>query len=296
MRTPKFVLLVAFVAALTMSVPAAADTIITQVSPAGSGTLLSYNTGTAGTSGGPVDHRGEPAWPAVRHRVRTVGPALRSAPATPLQSGHATGRWFHKTVLNESGVNWTSFELELQIELGLPSLDGDGLSFAQGSGFTFSSNLFPVYTAIEDIRDYLNFHGGVVMPGQTVEFTFRHHRQQREQSVLAARDSEQVPKFPSPARCCCSAPAWSAWLAPFAAACASSQFARNPLGQSEAPAHIGRRGFFRAPSACRESSIVTPKLDRARADNSAGREAQAERRTREFVQAMFPFLGRYLSE
>src|SRR5688572_16172844 len=89
-------------------------------------------------------------------------------------SSHTFGKWLQKTVVNNTLENWTSFELELRVDPTLPSLDGDGLSFAQGSGFegTFFSDKFATYTAIEDIRDYLNFHNGVVLPGESVTFTF----------------------------------------------------------------------------------------------------------------------------
>jgi PEP-CTERM motif-containing protein len=89
-------------------------------------------------------------------------------------SAHTFGKWLQKTIVNNTGENWTSFELELRVEPTEPSLDGDGLSFAQGSGFegTFFSDKFATYTAIEDIRDYLNFHNGIVLPGESVTFTF----------------------------------------------------------------------------------------------------------------------------
>ena len=89
-------------------------------------------------------------------------------------SAHSFGKWFQKTILNSTAENWTSFELELRVDPAVPSLDGDGLSFAQGSGFegTFFSDKFASYTAIEDIRDYLNFHNGVVAPGEFVTFVF----------------------------------------------------------------------------------------------------------------------------
>ena len=89
-------------------------------------------------------------------------------------SAHAFGKWLQKTILNNTTDNWTSFELELRVDPQVPSLDGDGLSFAQGSGFesTFFSNRFASYSAIEDIRDYLNFHDGIVMPGESVTFMF----------------------------------------------------------------------------------------------------------------------------
>jgi hypothetical protein len=83
---------------------------------------------------------------------------------------HVFGKWISKSVTNSTSVDWTSFELELQLILGTASEDGDGLSFAQGAGFVFTSDLFSTVTAIEDIRDYLNFHDGLVAIGQTVTF------------------------------------------------------------------------------------------------------------------------------
>ncbi len=77
-------------------------------------------------------------------------------------TGHSSGKWFTKTVTNDTSAAWTSFELELQVILGTPSGDGDGLSFAQGGGLTFSSDKFDTYTRIDNTRDYLNFHGGTI--------------------------------------------------------------------------------------------------------------------------------------
>jgi len=130
-------------------------------------TGFSADTSTVGSSGAPWE---------INETMTSAG-TIRLAEG-PLGSGntsgsgHSYGKWFTKTVLNNTGVAWTSFELELQILLGTPSLDGDGLSFAQGSGFTFSSDKFGTYTAIEDIRDYLNFSRGLVDVGDTVTFNF----------------------------------------------------------------------------------------------------------------------------
>jgi len=87
-------------------------------------------------------------------------------------SGHNYGRWFDKTITNNTGSKWTSFELELQAILGTPSLNGDGLSFADGANFIFSSDMFTQYTRIDNTRDYLNFHHGAVESGETVTFHF----------------------------------------------------------------------------------------------------------------------------
>jgi hypothetical protein len=93
----------------------------------------------------------------------------------PLGTGigtSVTGSWFTASITNDTDIAWTSFELELQKALGRASGEGDGLSFAQGSGLSFTSNMFSRYTRIDTTRDYLNFSGGTVLPGQTVTFNF----------------------------------------------------------------------------------------------------------------------------
>jgi hypothetical protein len=93
----------------------------------------------------------------------------------PLADGvspFASGSWFAKTVLNNTAAPWTSFELELQQILGIPSPDGDGLSFAQDAGLVFTSNVFPSYSRIDTTRDYINFSGGTVPIGGSVVFAF----------------------------------------------------------------------------------------------------------------------------
>lgn len=94
--------------------------------------------------------------------------------ANPTGSGHDEGRWISKTVVNDTIDIWTSFELELQVTLGIPSGQGDGLSFADGSGLTglFGSDKFSTYTRFDVERDYLNFSGGSVAPGEAVTFLF----------------------------------------------------------------------------------------------------------------------------
>jgi hypothetical protein len=87
-------------------------------------------------------------------------------------TGHTYGKWIQKTVTNNTNAVWTSFEIELQSIYGEPSLNGDGLSFAQGGELVFTSNQFSGYTRIEDTRDYLNFNGGDVGIGEEVTFWF----------------------------------------------------------------------------------------------------------------------------
>ena len=127
------------------------------------------NTATAGTSVAP--------W-TVNEIITAAGTlALTDTDGTPLQSptgvpNYTSGSWITKTVLNNSGVLWTSFEIELQQILGTPSPEGDGLSFAQGAGLTFTSSVFTTITRADITRDYLNFSGGSVANGASVSFTF----------------------------------------------------------------------------------------------------------------------------
>jgi hypothetical protein len=157
----------ALVAAL-IAAPASAATISVF---AGGVVIDSFDLTTVGSPADPWLVSETMVSPGLLSFSEDVGSALGQ---NTTGSAHSFGKWLQKTVVNNSGINWTSFELELRVEPGVPSLDGDGLSFAQGSGFegTFTSDKFATYTAIEDIRDYLNFHNGVVMPGESVTFTF----------------------------------------------------------------------------------------------------------------------------
>jgi hypothetical protein len=147
--------------------------------PASAATIISVAAGGVTIDSSDVTTLGSEADPWLLSETMT-GPALLSFFAEeghPLEenttgSGHVFGKWLQKTIVNNSGANWTSFELELRVEPEVPSLDGDGLSFGQTGGFLFFSDKFATYTAIEDIRDYLNFHDGIVLPGESVTFTF----------------------------------------------------------------------------------------------------------------------------
>ena len=83
---------------------------------------------------------------------------------------HRSGKFLEITTINDSNAIWASFELELQVILGIPSGEYDGLSFAQGSNFVFTSDVFSLVTHIEDSRDYLNFHNGIVGIGESATF------------------------------------------------------------------------------------------------------------------------------
>lgn len=129
------------------------------------------------TGGTDVSTAGGAATPWVLNETMTSAGTVSvsdddGAPLPPSFGLFASGAWITKTVLNSTVDTWTSFEMELQQILGTPSGEGDGLSFAQGSGLVFTSSAFTTLTKFEATRDYLNFSGGSVAPGASVTFTF----------------------------------------------------------------------------------------------------------------------------
>lgn len=167
---------------------------------AGDITLNSVNTTTAGTLA--------EAW--------TINETMNSGAhghlqfsgtnADPLGTGNTTGttnhthgKWITKTVTNNTGVDWTSFELELQSVLDVPSTNGDGLSFADGGGLVFFSDMFSTYTRQDVFRDYLNFSGGLVLAGQSVSFTFAVTDNSGNNPFWLLQTANKVDQIPEPA-------------------------------------------------------------------------------------------------
>jgi len=118
----------------------------------------------------------------------------------PAGTGHTAGFWLEKIVTNNTGVTWNSFDNELQEVLGTPSGNGDGLSFAQGfSPRPFSSDKLPLWSEIFDPRDYVNFYGGSVAPGQTVTmWMIITDNSPEEQFYLRERPNYPTPGVPEP--------------------------------------------------------------------------------------------------
>lgn len=119
----------------------------------------------------------------------------------PTGSGHTYGKWISKTIVNNTGVDWTSFEFELQALLGTPSGQGDGLSFADGSGLisAFSSTVFTIYTRQDVTRDYLNFSGGTVASGSSVTFNFVITDNLQNNPFYLLQTANKVDSIPEPA-------------------------------------------------------------------------------------------------
>ena len=88
------------------------------------------NTATAGTQAAP--------WTIVETMTALGTLRMSDTDGTPLQSPSTiapfvSGNWFTKTVTNNTGGAWSSFELELQEILGTPSSDGSSASL-RGQG------------------------------------------------------------------------------------------------------------------------------------------------------------------
>lgn len=77
-------------------------------------------------------------------------------------------------VTNRTGTAWDFFDHELRERPDRPSPEEDGLSFAQGlsSVRPFTSARLPRVDEVTDVRDFVNFSGGTVLPGQSVVFRY----------------------------------------------------------------------------------------------------------------------------
>lgn len=77
-------------------------------------------------------------------------------------------------VTNRTGTAWSFFDHELREQPDRRSPEEDGLSFAQGlnSVRPFTSDRLPRVDEVTDVRDFVNFAGGTVLPGQRVVFRY----------------------------------------------------------------------------------------------------------------------------
>jgi hypothetical protein len=85
-----------------------------------------------------------------------------------------TGIGFQSVLINLTGTPWIFVDHELQEEYGTPSPEADGLSFGQflPQFRPFTSTRFSTSEEEIDVRDYVNFSGGVVAPGDSVLFRY----------------------------------------------------------------------------------------------------------------------------
>jgi hypothetical protein len=89
-------------------------------------------------------------------------------------SQHSIGFAMIKVIENGTDLPWTSFELELQSQLGIPSGYSDGLSFGQGSdaGRPFTASGFDQVTIVDEPYDRIQFDRGRIPIGGRVTLRF----------------------------------------------------------------------------------------------------------------------------
>lgn len=90
-----------------------------------------------------------------------------------LRSTGFFGFRLESVVTNRTNTPWIFYDHELQEQFGVASPEEDGLSFAQQFGSLRPvSNAFSVVDEVTDVRDFVNFSGGVVSPNETVTFRY----------------------------------------------------------------------------------------------------------------------------
>jgi hypothetical protein len=106
--------------------------------------------------------------------ISIAGMADFGPPANLIGSTHTVGFALTKVITNATGVAWTFFDNELQVDLGVPSPDDDGLSFGQGCAACrpFTGDLLPTVNEEIILRDFVNFSGGTVPNGGVLTLSF----------------------------------------------------------------------------------------------------------------------------
>lgn len=100
--------------------------------------------------------------------------------ARPIRPMDSSGRFangflsMRLDILNNSGLPWIEFGLELQERLGQASVIGDGLSFDQrlSTSTSIGSDRFPAYSRDFEPYDRILFRDGAIDHGETVSFRF----------------------------------------------------------------------------------------------------------------------------
>ena len=181
-RAILMVLMGAFVAA-----PASAATIISVA--AGGVVIDGFDTSTVGSGAEPWLLNETMTGNALVSFSEVDGSALGE---NTTGSGHAFGKWLQKTILNNTTDNWTSFELELRVDPELASLDGDGLSFAQGSGFegTFFADRFALVLGDRGHPRLPEFPRRYRDAGRERHVHVRDDRQRLQEPVLPSSETE----------------------------------------------------------------------------------------------------------
>lgn len=117
---------------------------------------------------------------------------------------HEDAIWIQVELFNGTEEVWDNLDFELQTVPGQPSTNPDGLSFAQGYQLDdrpWTSQNFGVFEEFDQDRDFINFTGGTVMPGQTaiVSYIISHNgRANPVHLLLRPNFSPVIPPIPEP--------------------------------------------------------------------------------------------------
>lgn len=107
-----------------------------------------------------------------------------------------------KVMVNASGHDWSSMEVELQSKYGQPSDHTDELSYGQGSdaGRPFTSTVFRKVTLIDEPYDRIEFEDGIVPPGGSVILRFVVSQPESlKKAYIVQRPGRPVASRPGPA-------------------------------------------------------------------------------------------------
>jgi hypothetical protein len=97
---------------------------------------------------------------------------LENAFGNRVETQHATGFALHKVVINATGQNWITYEIELRETRSASSPYEDGLSFGQAADRPQeSSNRFAAVASVDEPYDGLSFRDGLAGPGSASTFT-----------------------------------------------------------------------------------------------------------------------------
>ena len=142
--------------------------------PAKAATLVLENLGFTEVAGDFVITGGEVGTDTLRIFQDVTGPNIDLFTSVQgLESSGFIGFRLESVLTNRTDTPWVFFDHELQEQFGVASPEEDGLSFAQQfDSVRPTSNVFSSVDEVTDIRDFVNFSGGVVNPNQTVTFRY----------------------------------------------------------------------------------------------------------------------------
>ena len=142
--------------------------------PAKAASLVLEDLGFSEVAGDFVITGGEVGTDTLRIFQDVTGPNIDLFTSVQgLRSSGFIGFRLESVLTNRTDTPWIFFDHELQEQFGVASPEEDGLSFAQQfNSVRPTSNAFSTVDEVTDVRDFVNFSGGVVNPNQTVTFRY----------------------------------------------------------------------------------------------------------------------------